>query len=340
MTVAPTDPMLPRNDGRPIVCQPLAAITVAASDALATRRFYQGALGLTPTCVRLAGRAASDLRRHWGLSAAESLETWVFTRPEIPEALVLRVVLIPAASYSSRPDLDSRYDGALGFGFPVRDLYRRHAIVESMGFTATAGVTTMPFPRADGTTYDIGETHWVAPDDVMVLGVDRAHLQPVGPIDPALDIGGPSYSSALVSDVARAGEFFDGVLGLELRREFTFESEGPQGGMRLPQGTRVHFQQWFAPGSRTGYLVVMQLKENALRAPYGLGLQNRGIGLWSFPTADLAAVYERALRYGKSVPGTKAVLREPASIEAPGFGRVQSMVLATPDGFPVEVFQC
>ena len=328
-----TDPMLPRDDGRPIVCGSLAAITVAGADPQAIRRFYQGALGLTPMHSLIEGAAAAALRAHWGVGGAGSLETLVFKRPEVPEALCLRVVIVSADRPAARPGLDSRYDGALGFGFPVRDLHRRHAIIEALGFTATAGVTVMAFPRADGTTYDIGETHWVAPDEVMVLGVDRAHLQPVGPIDPALDIGGPSYSSALVADAVVSGEFFDKVLGLELRREFTFESEGPSGGMRLPRGTRVHFQQWFAPGSRTGYLVIMQLKENALRAPQGLGLKNRGIGLWSFPTADLELVRERALRHGAPV------LRETVFIESPGLGAVSSLILATPDGFPIEVYQ-
>jgi len=328
-----TDPMMPRDDGRAVVCGPLAAITVAGTDPQVIRRFYQGALGLTPTHSILDGVAAAALREHWGVAGTGPLEILVFTRPEVPEALCLRVVIVAPDRPVSRPALDSRFDGALGFGFPVRDLYRRHAIVEALGFEARAGVTVMSFPRADGTTYDIGETHWVAPDEVMVLGVDRAHLQPVGPIDPALDIGGPSYSSALVADAASAGQFFDEVLGLKLRREFTFESEGPNGGMRLPQGTRVHFQQWFAPGSRSGYLVVMQLLQNALRAPVRLAAPARGIAMWSFPTADLEATLQRARSHGTPV------LQAAEWIEAPGEAAVRSAVLATPDGFPVEIFQ-
>jgi catechol 2,3-dioxygenase-like lactoylglutathione lyase family enzyme len=333
-SATPVDPMLPRNDGRPVLCQPLACITIAGSDPLASRRFFEGALDLNSTAVQLTGPAAARLAAHWGMQPAESLEIMLFSRPEIAAASLLRVVTVPASLPASRPVLDCRYDGALGVGFPVRDLQRRHAIVEAYGFAATAGVTKMPFPRADGSTYEIGETHWVAPDEVMVLGVDRAHLQPVGPIDPALDIGGPSYSSALVSDAGAAAAFLDGVLGLELRREFTFESEGPRSGMRLPAGTRVRFQQWFAPGACTGYLVIMQLEQNGRRAPQSLGLQSRGIGLWSFPTARFDEVHARALTRGVRL------LRAPAEIESPGFGRVRSMVLATPDDFPVEVFQC
>lgn len=329
----PADPMMPRDDGRPVVCGPLAGVAIASADLAASRRFYGGALDLSSQPVPLSASTRA-LLAHWGVSEEPTTEVLAFTRPGFPEAIRLQVIRTSIDRPTSRPQLDCRYDGPLGIGVPVQGLARRHAIVEAYGFKANAGVTTMTFPRADGSTYDIGETHWVAPDDVMVPGVDRAHLQPVGPIDPALDIGGPSYASALVSDVVTMGAFLDAVLGYELRREFTFESEGPEGGMRLPKGTRVRFQQWFAPGSRTGYLVIMQLLEHGLRAPHGLGLKNRGIGLWSFPTRDLQEVLDRARHQGTNI------LKAPRDVDIPGVGAARSLLLATPDGFPVEVFQC
>lgn len=334
----PVDPMMPRADGRPLVCGPLSGITLASSDLAACRRFYGEALELHATDWSSRDEGVRQLLAHWGCTGAggganEQIDAVEFTRPGIPQAIRLRIVRVEAARPTSRPGLDCRIDGPLGLGVPVRDLYRRHARVEACGYTANAGVTTMSFPRADGSTYDIGETHWVAPDDVMVPGVDRAHLQPVGPIDETRGIGGPSYASALVSDVDRSGEFLDRILGYELRREFTFESEGPQGGMRLPAGARVRFQQWFAPGSSTGYLVIMQLLEHGRRAPHGLGLQNRGIGVWSFPTRELVEVEARVTRHAVRV------LRPASPLAVPGLGRVRSMVIATPDGFPVEIFQ-
>lgn len=330
----PLDPMTPRQDGRAILCGPLAEITLASADLERCRRFYGGALDLRNELLRIDRASSQRACQHFGLPEQDGLDVLLLTRPGIPEAIRVRVVRLDVARPTARPALDCRFDGALGLGVPVRGLAQRHAIVEAYGFKANAGVTTMSFPRADGSTYDIGETHWVAPDDVMVPGVDRAHLQPVGPIDPALEIGGPSYSSALVSDVDRHGEFFDQVLGYELRREFTFESDGPEGGMRLPKGTHVRFQQWFAPGARTGYLVIMQLLAGGLGAPNGLGLHHRGLGLWSFPTQKFSEVEERVARH--SVKRLSA----PAEIEALGFGRRRSMVIATPDGFPVEIFQC
>lgn len=326
--------MQPKDVGRPVLCQPLAAVTLASSDLLATRRFYQGALGMIADCDVVVDQAAERLRQHWGLDGEGAVELMTFSRPGLAGAMRLRVVHVDPSVPTARPRLDCRYHGALGVGFPVRGLAKRHQIVEAMGFSSTAGVTYMPFPRPDGSMYDIGEAHWIAPDDVMVLGVDRADMQPVGPIDSALDLGGPSYSSMLVSDAAHAAEFFDGVLGLELRREFTFESEGPSGGMGLPAGTHVHFQQWFSPSSTTGYLVVMQLQQNALGAPGPLGLQRRGIGMWSFSSQRLDEIRSRARQAGAQVT---RILSEPKEFEMPGEGRVQAFCLTTPDGFPVEI---
>lgn len=333
---APIDPMQPKASARPVWCQSLKSVTLASGDLLATRRFYQGALGMSADCAVVTDQAAEALRQHWGLGGAGPIELMSFSRPGLAGALRLRVVHIDPAVPVARPGLDCRYDGALGVGFPVRGLAKRHQIVEAMGFSSTAGVTYMPFPRPDGSMYDIGEAHWIAPDDVMVLGVDRADMQPVGPIDPALDLGGPSYSSMLVSDAGRAAAFFDGVLGLELRREFTFESEGPSGGMGLPGGTQVHFQQWFSPGATTGYLVVMQLQQNARRAPGPLGLQRRGIGLWSFSSQTLDDIVTRAER---AESGLTRVLSAPRQLTVPGEGEVRAMVIATPDGFPIEITQ-
>jgi hypothetical protein len=78
----------------------------------------------------------------------------------------------------------------------------------------------------------------------------------------------------------------------------------------------------------------MQLLSESLRAPNGLGLKNRGIGLWSFPTFKFEEVQDRAARL--AVP----VLSAPAEIDVPGIGRQRSMVIATPDGFPIEIVQC
>ncbi len=326
------DPMEPTSDPSSAIVSPLRIITLATDDLTSTRRFYQGALGMTPSMTQVTGGAAAALIKHWGLPPASSLQVLTFTRPELPEATVVRAIAVPQGTPVMRPDYNAEFTGALGMGVPVSGMEARDAVVTALGFKSAVGITKMDFPRADKTTYTVGEVHYLAPDNILVLSVDRADMRPVGPIDPALGIGGPSYSSALIDDAERAAPFFRDVLGLEMRREFTFQSKGPDGGMRLPAGTDVRFQQWFTPGSRTGYLVIMDLVNAGKRPPAPLGLQRRGIGMWSFETSDLQAIEQRARKAKASI------LKPAALIDAPGIGRVRSLVIATPDGFPIEVY--
>lgn len=123
------------------------------------------------------------------------------------------------------------------------------------------------------------------------------------------------------------------MLALERRREFVFQSKGPGGGMQLPPRTDVLFQQWFSPGSRTGYLVIMDLLNAGRAAPSALGLVNGGLGMWSFEARNLSDVERR-------IAAAKAEVLAPARIvDLPGLGRARAIVVATPDGFPVEVYQ-
>ena len=149
----------------------------------------------------------------------------------------------------------------------------------------------------DGMTYTVKETHFHAPDGVMSLGIDRAALRPVGPIDPALDIGGPAYVGIIVFDTKTMDVFL------------------------------------VAPGSSTGHLVVMQHLNAGRPAPNGIGQGARGIAGWSFESRDLTAVFERARAYNTTV------LSPIARRLVPGLGMLRTLVLATPDGMPIEIIE-
>lgn len=326
------DPMEPLPNAGPAIVSPLRVVTLTTTDMIATRRFYQGGLGMTPISRRLTGAAAQALIRHYDLAPASSVEMVLFAQPGLPDGAVVRAISVAAKAFS-RPDYNAEYVGALGMGVPARGLAKREAIVNAFGSRAQVGVTEMDFPRADKTTYTVGEIHFLAPDNVLVLGVDRGPMNPVGPIDPAVDIGAPSYVSMIVDDAAASASFFKTVLGFEMRREFVFQSKGPTGGMRLPPKTDVKFQQWFAPGSRTGYLVIMDLLNAGKRAPSPLGLASAGLAMWTFETADLTGVRRRAASIG-----VREVAR-PTRIDVPGLGPALSLIVATPDGFPVEIVQ-
>lgn len=328
---AQADPMQPRSAIVATAASPLRTVTVVSGDLQATRRFYQGVLGMTPQPWTVDGLVAAQLVAQWGLAPTATLHGVTFTAPLLTDAIRVRAIAAQPGTPSNRPGYLSAYAGALGLGFPARGLPARDAIVGALGFRSVVGITSMAFPRADKSTYNVSEVHYEAPDDVLVLGVDRGDMQPVGEIDPALGIGGPAYSSMIVRDAARAAPLFAEVLGFEMRREMTFRSGGPSGGMRLPAGAEVRFQQWFAPGSASGYLVVMDLLDADQPNPNGLAATNRGVAMWSFEARDLNDIARRAQQAGVRV------LRSALVLQPPDGEPVRSLVLATDDGFRVEV---
>lgn len=331
LACAQADPMQPQSVPSATAASPLKIITLVSGDLKATRRFYQGVLNMTPQPWRVDGAAAARLVAHWGLAPAESVLGVSFTSPGLPGAIAVRVIQATGASLSNRPGYDSGYAGALGLGFPANGLKSRDEIVSALGFKSVVGITSMAFSRADKTTYDVSEVHYEAPDDVLVLGVDRGDLRPVGEIEPSIGIGGPAYSSMILRDAKSATALFGDTLGYELRREMNFRSGGPKGGMRLPAGAEVRFQQWFSPGSSSGYLVLMDLLDADKPNPNGLSAKNRGVVMWSFEARDLGDIERRARKAGVQV------MQPPTVIPQPEGGNVRSLILATADGFTVEV---
>ena len=322
------DPLEPVSDPATALVSPLRIVTLATGDATATARFYRDGAAMRGTAVRVSASVA----RFW--QAAPDVRTAaLYQRPGLDGAATVRAVVVGPDLAQQRPGYDAVPPGGLAMGLPLHGQQAREATMRAAGFRSAVGVTTMTLPRGDGTTYAVEEIHYHAPDGVLVLGIDRGAMTPVGPIDPATAIGGPAYASMVVGDADKAAPFFRDVLGYELRREFTYTSGGKAGGLGLPDGTRVRFQQWYAPGARTGYVILLDLLNAKVAAPTTSGLARRGIAMWSFETRDLDAVARRAEAAGTSV------VSPPTRLDLPGAGRVRALLLATPDGFPVEIYQ-
>jgi hypothetical protein len=329
---AAPDPLEPTSSASAAVASPLKVITVMAEDLTAARRYFEGAFALRAEPFAVSVDDLARLRAFWGLEGTGPIQGIVFTRMGVPDAAIVRVIQAPAGAREARPGHDTEYPGILAMGFPVSPMSARDPIASAMGYPAVAGVTTMTLARADGSTYPVGETHYRGPDGVLALGIDRADMRPVGPIDPALSIGGPAYSSAVGEDADRFAVLLRDVLGFENRREFTFTSAGPSGGLALPAGTRVRFQQWFSPGARTGYLISVDLLNAGKPAPAPAGFASRGLAAWSFEVPDLRAAERRAKAAGITI------LSPPQRVRLPGLGLRQAMLLQAPDGFAVELY--
>ena len=332
---ATRDPMIPTSSADDAVTLPLAAVTIATGDAVQARRFFQGAMNMHWQRHVLDDEAAGELSARLGLALESGATVDVLSQPGAPGAAVVRLIEVPDTLPTQRPGFDARLIGPLGFGLPVNGLDTRHAIAASLGFGSTAGVMTMAFPRHDGSTYEVGEYHLMAPDNVLVLGVDRGPMQPIGPIDPALDIGGVAYGSMFVSDLEQNGRFLREVLHYELRRETEFASGGPTGGLPgLERGERIAFQQWFSPGATTGYLVVMAHLDHPDRAqPTRPNTPLRGILAWSFEVHDLDETLARWTAFsGQPAP-------EVTRLTLPPHGSHRTAMIALPDGTKVEIME-
>ena len=234
-------------------------------------------------------------------------------------AVRVRVVDAGKALPVLRPRHDAFAIGGLAMGMPVSGQARREDMVTAAGFKSAVGITSMTLDRGDGTSYAVEEIHCQGPDGVLVLGIDRGAMRPVGPVDPASGIGGPAYSSIVVGDLARSEAFMRDVLRYELRRGFT--SAGSKGGLRLPDGTRVVLQQWYAPGALTGYVILLKLLDTPQPTPPGAV---RGLAMWSFDVADAAAIEA----CGRAVA---ARVIAPAQLT----GDHRQTIIAMPDGFPI-----
>jgi catechol 2,3-dioxygenase-like lactoylglutathione lyase family enzyme len=327
------DPMAPTSSAEDRIVSPLATISIAVADLGETRKFFQGGLGLIPTDVSVTGKEARRLAEHWGLPPSDRLNILLFANPYASDAATVRAVEVGKKMLSGRPELSSRYVGPLGFGLPMTEIPQREEIVSAMGFKSTAGISRMNFARADGSTYPISEIHFRAPDDILVLGVDRGEQAQIGPVDPVLELGGVAYSSFLVEDLERSGAFLRDVLGLELRRQTTFRSAGSGGGMQdMRKGEEVAFNQWFSPGARTGYMVEMKLLDGGRMPRRSSGFATRGIAAYTFTTKDLVLIAKRWRAYGGA---PRPIFKG----HIPGFGRARAMMLMSPDGMPVEIIE-
>ena len=333
ITPVASDPLIPVTKPQDAIVGPLAMVTILSSNLAASRNFYQNAMEMTVTTHRVSGQQARDIARTFKVPPQNHFDIAIFSRSGIPQAAKIRVIEVTSNLLLARPLHDAEFVGPLSLGFPVHHIERRADRLAAAGIPATSGVTVLSLKRTDGSPYEVKEAHFKGPDGVLSLGIDRADMQSVGPIAPNVDIGGPAYSGMIVSDIVATDRFLADILGFEKRRDVVLASSGPNGGLGLPAGTRFAFQQWFASGAGTGYLVVMDYENAGKPAPQPLGGGAYGIARLSFSTRDLNAVMARARAHNATI------LQAPRDTRELGLGRVRTAVLATPDGLPIEVFE-
>lgn len=273
------------------------------------------------------------LNDYYGMPATSTWDACCFFRTGAAANVQIRVIAMREATPIVRPAIDGRYLGGLSIGFPMTDLHAHEAKMNALGIEASVGVKKMEFTGPGGEVYVSAEIHFMAEDNVFLLGVRRPDaFVPVGPIDAETGIGAPAYSARCVDNPKDVMHFLESVLGFEIRRDATFAVADPSG-LRLTEGMSERFIQAFAPGASSGYLVLLDhADENKPSPAPTVGPPSRGMCMWSLPSKDIDGVHAKAL-----AEGTK-VLQEPAERSSLFLPKTRTLLLQDPAGFPIEIF--
>ncbi len=246
----------------------------------------------------------------------------------------IRVIYSPEPADIVRDEYDGFLTGGATISFPKPDLYDHEKLMDSIGIKSTIGVKEMEFQSPTGEVYVSAEIVYFAPENIYLMAVKRPEIfVPVGPMDPDTEIGGAAYSARCVENADQVINFMHDVLGYEIRRDVEFEI-GEKSALLMPQGAKERFIQAFAPGSCTGYCVIMDHGDNNRPSTASsFGPPSRGIVMWSFRTKNLDEVIRRANSCDTRI------LKAPQFLDSPFLGSKRVVVLEDPSGFHIEVFE-
>ena len=159
-------------------------------------------------------------------------------------------------------------------------------------------------------------------------------MSPLGAVDPSTGLGGPAYSAQVIRSTSASLKFYTGVLGLERRAGWVWESAGTEGALNVPDGTVFEFSIIYSPGATSGHLLFVEYLNHVPIEPNSPPrLPNLGLGMWSFEVKNIQQILSRARR--ESYP----IFQDCLVYTHPILGRIESVVFIDPDDFLVEVYQ-
>jgi len=281
------------------------------------------------------GDEKTSLDAYFGFSEKDSWKARKFFRTDDGANIEIRLISVDETTPQVRPEINGVYVGGLSIGFPVLNSDTLEAHLKSIGYPSMVGVKRLEFPNPAGGTYISEETHWVGPENIYFLGVNRPDIfVPVGPVHKAAELGAPAYSAQCVPDCEASVAFYRDIFGYEIRRDMTM-TVGSNSGLKLKEGSPERFVQAFAPGSQTGYLVILDHFDDRIDMTPGesKGPPNRGLVMWSFPCKNLVEIHKRAVTAGVKV------LQAPAISNSPFLAGRETLILEDPSGYPVELYK-
>lgn len=328
------DIFVPTSSADDALVKQLHTVTYVTAQPTAVDAMLERGYGLTATpSIGSDHPDAGAMAKYLGLGPADPWSVCAYRKAGQGNNVQLRVLSVDEGKPQIRSGHSGHDLGGVTISFPIDDLAAHEQVMLGLGVESTIGVKEMEFASPDGQTYISAEILYKAPENVLLLGVKRPDIFiPVGPIDPATGLGGPAYSARNVADADAMIAMLETVMGFEIRRDATF-TIGERSGLGLPEGAKERFIQAFAPGARSGYLVLMDHFQQSRPSSAAQAIPNRGIVMWSFETRDLDEVHRRALAFGLKI------LQPPSPSVSPWLDADRTALVEDKEGFQMEFFQ-
>ena len=314
---------------------PLSTITYLTTDEDASYKMLVEGMGMTASDWYIPESIdRPELDIYFGFDDSDNWKVRRFYRDDDGANIQVRLIALEKDTPQIRPAVDGTYLGGLSIGFPLSDSDARETHMSELGFPSVIGVKRLEFSSPAGEKYVSEEVHFTGPENIYVLAVKRPDIfVPVGPLNEEAQIGAPAYSAVCVENCDACIAFYRDILGYEIRRDMTMEV-GDNSGLKLRKGSSERFVQAFAPGSNSGYLVLLDHGQDRKRAEgiSHFGPPNRGLTMWSFPSANILEVVTRAEQAGVKI-------RQPLRVsKSPFLPETDTIILEDPNGYPVEIY--
>lgn len=334
MAQEPKDPLAASGKNKGL-CGGLHTATLATTDLATYQKFYVDALGMTlEGPLHISSETKELQRKLWKIEERIDWDTYLLHRPEVDELIQIRLMVLDTDTPLIHQSFDCRELGPFSLGFPNGAQEKLDKDLRALGINSMAPLQEGTVERPDGSAYRYIETIYQGPDYLHVVGIERMDGMPqLAPIDPGTKMGGPAYSAMVVDKSDEMMDFLTQVLDLELRADRVWEtSEGSALG--IEPGVPFRFALVYPKGDNHRHLLFLDYHDKIFIDP-GVSprIPNRGLGMWTFESRDVHAVWDKAKIHGSSI------IHEPADYIDPILGEVKVLTLLAPNGFLIEVFQ-
>jgi catechol 2,3-dioxygenase-like lactoylglutathione lyase family enzyme len=331
-----TDSLAPLSNPDSALTQQLHTVTIATNSLDSSRRFYEQGMGLTlKGPIPMTNAQKMIQRKLWNIPESIDWQLFTFSRPSVPGLIEIRLLVLDKLTPTIHQSPNPRELGGFSLGFPNTCHARLDSNLRQLNWTSLAPLHKGVRILRDGTKYPYSEAVYNAPDFVHAVSIEfGGGMKQLSPIDLNTGMGGPGFSTQVVTGQSDANiAFYTDVLGLELRTDQSWRTSSGSA-LGLDSGIPFRLALVYAKGAPTGHLNFLEFKDSLASPPaVPPRLPNRGIGMWTFPTTNIARIYQNAL--DKKVK----IIHLPVTYESPDLGKAAVMTMLAPNGFLIEVFE-